>query len=143
LILISKEKRERPVNEVSSSPIIIPDKRKLDENDNTTEGEPSQGEAKKLETSPKGLGKPWGLSVVGNGGNTPPTNEALGEPLPLSWRISPPSAYSEPVEPENPMCSSQRELERYGKLNADILQKESLENNDDMMMIPIYRHTSV
>jgi hypothetical protein len=65
LILISKGKRERPVNKVSSSPIIISDKRKPDENGNTTEGEPSQGEAKETETSPKGLGKPRGLSVVG------------------------------------------------------------------------------
>jgi hypothetical protein len=90
---------------------------------------------------------------VGNGGNTLPTNEALGEPWPLGWRISPSSAYSEPVEPQNPMHSSQKALERYGKLNADTLQKESLENNDDnddsnlytcqCINVPEYRHGRV
>jgi hypothetical protein len=93
-----KGKKERPVNEVSSSPMIISDKRKPDENDNTTEGEPSQGNAKEPETSPKGFGKPWGLSVVGNGGNTLPTNDPRGTLAPRLEDLAPFCIFG-PVEP--------------------------------------------
>jgi hypothetical protein len=98
-----KGKRERPTNVESSDEKIISNKRKPDENYGQDYGELRKGEAKELETPRKGLGKPWGLSDVGNGGNTLPANEALGEPWPLGWRISPPSAYSGPIGPEKLM----------------------------------------
>jgi hypothetical protein len=68
---------------------------------------------------------------VGNGGNTLRANEALGEPWPVGWRISPPSAYSGPIEPQNPLHSKQRSLQRREKLNLDNLQKDEGEDNDE------------
>jgi hypothetical protein len=101
-----KAKRERPTNGENNDivpPTNISEKRKTSENDDANEGELRKGEAKELVNPPKGLGIPWGLSDVGNGGNTLPTNEALGEPWPLGWRISPPSAYRDALELANLM----------------------------------------
>jgi hypothetical protein len=73
---------------------------------------------------------------VGNGGNTLPANEALGEPWPLGWRISPPSAYSDPFGPDNPLHSKQRALGRYEKSFLINSQKDSTDddsNNDNLI----------
>jgi hypothetical protein len=124
-----KTERERPINGENNDNVLptnISDKRKPSENDDANGGELREGEAKELVNPPKGLGIPWGLSNVGNGGNTLPTNEALGEPWPLGWKISPPSAYSEPVRIDNPMHSKQRALERFEKSTLVNLQKESM-----------------
>jgi hypothetical protein len=126
-----KGKRERPINANGSDEIIVPNKRKPDENDGQDDGESRKDEAKELDNPQKGLGKPWGLSNVGNGGNTLPANEALGEPWPLGWRISPPSAYSEPIGPENPSHSKQRSLQRREKLHLENLQKDQSEDDDE------------
>jgi hypothetical protein len=96
-----KGKRQRPVNDGSSDAIMISDKRKPDENDDQNDGEQRKGEAKELETSPKRLGKPWGLSDVG------------------------------PIGPENPLHSLQRALKRYENPNLIDLQKEPIAENDD------------
>jgi hypothetical protein len=124
-------KRERPSNVSGSEEIIIPSKRKPDENDGQDDGELRKGEARELDNPPKGLGRPWGLSDVGNSGNALPANEALGEPWPLSWRMSPPSAYSGHIGPENPLHSKQRSVQRRERLKLDNLQKDLSDNTDE------------
>jgi hypothetical protein len=68
---------------------------------------------------------------VGNGGNTLPANEALGEPWPLGWGISPPSAYSEPIGPDNPLHSKKGALERFEKASVMNLHKELINDVND------------